>query len=207
MDYVLQEDGSLKESVGLIQSRLAAMLKPLGEDLSQVPRLKESPVADVLLQNELLFVNYDYLPQLIAHLKHALLQWGKRRLIQGKSLDWLMTDPRSIVDAAFGSSEKYGGADPNPVYMRGLITTPLLVVRAASFIKFRGPQEQISYVLRLREDANRPTLFCYPSSITLFATDSNQNDADMVRLKDSATEVALTRAEFAAEVAHPKRKR
>ena len=207
MDYVLQEDGTLKESVTLIQARLADLLKPLGDDLSQVPRLKESPVADVLLQNELLFVKYDYLPQLLAHLKHSLLQWGKQRLIRGKSLDWIMTDPRTIVDAAFGSSEKYGAADPNPVYTRGLITTPLLVVRAASFIKFRGPQEQISYVLRLREDANRPTLFCYPASITLFSTEQNNNDADMVRLKEDSTEVVLTRAEFASEIVNHKRKR
>lgn len=207
MDYVLQEDGTLKESVALIQARLADLLKPLGEDLTQVPKLKESSVADVLLKNELLFVNYDYLPQLIAHLKHALLQWGKQRLIKGKPMDWIMTDPRTIVDAAFGSSEKYGAADPNPVYMRNLITTPLLVIRAASFIKFRGPQEQISYVLRLREDANRPTLFCYPANITLFSTDPNNNDADMVRLKDTSTEVTLTRAEFASEIANPKRKR
>jgi hypothetical protein len=127
--------------------------------------------------------------------------------MRSKSLDWIMTDPRTIVDAAFGSSEKYGAADPNPVYIRGLITTPLLVVRAASFIKFRGPQEQISYVLRHREDANRPTLFCYPASITLFSTDPNNNDADMVRLKDASTEVTLSRAEFASEIANPKRKR
>lgn len=207
MDYVLQEDGTLKESVTLIQARLADLLKPLGDNLTQVPKLKESLVTDVLLQNELLFVKYDYLPQLIAHLKHSLLQWGKQRLMRSKSLDWIMTDPRTIVDAAFGSSEKYGAADPNPVYIRGLITTPLLVVRAASFIKFRGPQEQISYVLRHREDANRPTLFCYPASITLFSTDPNNNDADMVRLKDASTEVTLSRAEFASEIANPKRKR
>ena len=61
MDYVLQEDGTLKESVTLIQARLADLLKPLGDNLTQVPKLKESPVTDVLLQNELLFVNYDYL--------------------------------------------------------------------------------------------------------------------------------------------------
>ena len=207
MDYVLQEDGTLKESVTLIQARLADLLKPLGDNLTQVPKLKESLVTDVLLQNELLFVKYDYLSQLIAHLKHSLLQWGKQRLMRSKSLDWIMTDPRTIVDAAFGSSEKYGAADPNPVYIRGLITTPLLVARAASFIKFRGPQEQISYVLRHREDANRPTLFCYPASITLFSTDPNNNDADMVRLKDASTEVTLSRAEFASEIANPKRKR
>lgn len=207
MDYILQKDGSLQESPELIKQRLQAALAPFGVTLEGIPAIKHSDIVDMVLKRELAVVTYDSPRQLLAHLKHTILRWARAELLSGRNdLSWEMTDPKSIVEAAFGTGKDYGDKDPDPVTFSRYLHTRLLVIRAVDFPRARSAQEQITYVLKVREEFQRPTIFCCPTLEGLFCKDPERND---MRLGDMLARdyISLDLAEFEQEIIQPSVKR
>lgn len=201
MDYVKDTDGSLKESPELIQARLRDALSPFGDTLAGVPSITESPLTDFLLNRQLVCIDYEGPTQLVAHLKHSILRWLKKRLLGGTAnLEWHMTDPRTIVDAAFGTSKDWGSKTPDMVQFHTYQHSPLLVIRASSFPRHRMPQELLSGMLRYREEARLPTVLCYPAGVPLFAQEADRNDPDLIAILGRTSVVELRGHEFPAEL-------
>ena len=201
MDYIKAADGSLKESPKLIQVRLQAALSPFGTTLEGIPSIRESPIADYVLRGESANLEYEDPRQLLAHLKFLVLRWLKQQLLRpGANLDWKMADPRTIVDAAFGTSKEYGSKDPNPELFSSYLYAPLLVIRAANFPKHLTPQEALAGLLRHREEARTPTVICYPTGVGLFSSEAARNDPSLMAIFGRTPNIELVAAEFRSEL-------